>query len=157
MTQISSVAATATATAPLVTGWVFSSCAVPATDVLVAVTDYAFDQGEMSAAHYALGASLPTVISDVVGGRDGTVAVQTFDDSTYNALRGLLLSQATLWLSSPFGFGRYVRAGLAPGSSASTSGGGGSPLPVHKGGLDPQTGAARVRNLSIQFVEQPRP
>lgn len=157
MTQISSTAATATATAPVVAGWVLASCAVATTDVLLAVTDYAFDQAEQSAAHYALGSRLPTVISDVVGGRDGTIGVSTFDDATYNTLVGLLLSQATLWLSSPFGFGRYVRVGSAPGSSASTSGGGGSPLPVHKGGLDPQTGAARVRNLSLQFVEQPRP
>lgn len=158
-TTIMSNTAQATGTAGSVDGWVLAACTADPVGAVFAAVGFDFDQAERASANYGLGAVYPVIISDVVGGHDGTVQAQLFDDPTFLILAGLLTSQSTVWLSNPFGDGWYVRAGLAPGSSASvsSSGGGGSPLPSKKGSLDPQTGAARVRSLSIQFVEQPRP
>lgn len=107
---------------------------------------------EQSTAHLVMGQPTSNVVSDVMGGLDGSAEFQVFSAQTYLGLQAILTSQKTIFVSDPFGLSYYVRFGPQPGADAST---GGSKV------LDTQLQASSAggpyRITQTSFVSQTRP
>lgn len=114
-------------------------------------------QAAPATAHYTLGAALPSVVTDVTFGAEGSMSVRTFTAAAYTTLKQLVAASSTLWLSSPYGDGLYVHIG-PPGASAGATSGGGMPAQVRSGDLQPGSTAAQpVHTVTLSYLQVARP
>ena len=109
---------------------------------------------EQSTAHLVTGQATPNVVANVMGGTDGQATLETFDPLTYANLETILQSQATIWVSSPFGLSDsgYVRFGPQTGGLSTGSGN-----KVKDSSLQASTLANMNRTTDVTFVAQMRP
>ena len=109
---------------------------------------------EQSTAHLVLGQSTPNVVAANMGGLDGTATFETFDPTTYSNLQGMLTSQTTYFLMSPWGVSDtgYVRFG--PQSGGASDGNGNK---VKDSTLLPSTLSNMHRTTNVTWVAQARP
>ena len=110
-------------------------------------------RNEQSAAHLAMGQPYLTVIAGVVGYRDASLGFFVSTPAVWQALEALLISQRTLFLSSPMGSSYYMRAGPQSGGMSSGSG-----STLYRAELQPgSTATAPVQKVTVTFIAQPRP
>ena len=109
---------------------------------------------EQSTARLVLGQATPNVVTSNMGGIDGQATFETFDPITFQGLQGILTSQTTIFISSPWGptDTTYVRFGPQSGG-----GGGSSGNKVQDSTLLPSTYANMHRTTQVTFVAQARP
>lgn len=119
---VSSIMSNMEAITAATTSWWAINPLDPTMNTELNVTAYSGSVTEASAVHKPLGDTRFVVVADTVGGDDGTLTIQTFDTTTYNAVVAISTSQAVWWLTSPFGFGEYVRFGPMPGGMSSGMG-----------------------------------
>jgi hypothetical protein len=145
--------ATATATLTTTDWWAINPLA-PTTDANdLIVTAHNTTVSEQSTPQYAQGVPLPSVLADVVGGRDGTMTVETFTGAAFLNVERMGTSQAVYWLTSPFGFSAYVRLGIAPGGMSM----GGQPNPTRASKLHKSSAANPHYTTTLQYVAVGRP
>jgi len=87
-----------------------------------------------------------------MGKTDGVATFETFSNETFNGLEALLLSQATICVSSSFGELHYVRFGPQTGGMSSGVGNKTKDAKLH-----PSTAAGPYRATNVSFIAQPRP
>ena len=109
---------------------------------------------EQSTARLVLGQVTPNVVTSTMGGIDGQATFETFDPTTYQSLQGVLTSQTTIFVSSPWGptDTSYVRFGPQSGG-----GGGAGGSKVVDSTLLPSTYANMHRTTQVTWVAQARP
>jgi hypothetical protein len=109
---------------------------------------------EQSTARLVLGQQTPNVVTSTMGGIDGSATFETFDPTTYSKLQQLLISQTTIFVSSPWGptDTTYVRFGPQSGG-----GGGGGGTKVQDSSLLPSSYASMHRTTNVTWVAQARP
>ncbi len=107
-------------------------------------------------AHTVLGppntTTYPTIVSSAIGGRDGTLTVETHSATEFAAVEQLVNTQNTMWLSSPYGDGIYLRYGPQPGGMSSGVGN-----KTHDTATVPSPASTPVRTTALSYVGQPRP
>ena len=137
---------------PTTTDWVMVDPLNTAGGILMIVTGFQVNQWAQQVAHYALGNSVPGVISDVSNPPGAAMTVSTFSTDDYDDLVAILTSLTTVWVSSPFGDGFYVRPGPAPGAVASTVG-----VAQHQSKLNPGGLVTPKRDTNVTWVQVARP
>lgn len=78
----------------------------------VRITDFAQSRHEESETFFPLrpgGYSFPVVVSDFMGGRDGSITIKTKTEEEWRQLESLVQLQQTLWLVHPDFGARYIR------------------------------------------------
>ncbi len=145
----SAPSATATITINTTGSWYAIVPTNTALNMPISVATFSITQVEQSAAHYAMGVSLPTVATDVVNGRDGSLQVKTFSAADLAALEAIATGQVAVWLTSPYGLSGYFYLGLQPGGMSSGYGN-----PVRQSALQPGSVAtAPVTFHTVTCVE----
>ena len=88
------------------------------------MTSWEIQTTEQSTAHLVMGQATPNVVANIMGGNDGQATFWTQDSVTYASLQALLQSQATIFVSAPFGRGGtgYYRFGPQTGGLSSARG-----------------------------------
>lgn len=109
-------------------------------------------QLEQLAAHWGLGRRDPIVLFDVVNYKDGSLTIKTINAAQAAAIDTLIAQQATLWLSTPFGDGYYIRVGPEPGGTTTTNG-----AKVQTISWEPSYIANPVRKIVIPYIVVKRP
>jgi hypothetical protein len=109
---------------------------------------------EQSTAHLVMGQSVPNVVASAMGGTDGTGEVWLNSVAAEAAFSLLLKSQRTLFLSSSYGQGYYVRIAPSTGSSGGSGGSGNMAKDQH---VAPSTASQPVQTINITWVAQARP
>jgi hypothetical protein len=110
---------------------------------------------EQSAAHMVTGQKTLNVIANAMGGTDGAATFETFDRASYDGLQALLNSQATMFMSDPFGDNQgvdYVKFGPESGGMSTGLG-----VKAKSAQLQPSTSAAPHRLTQVTWVAQERP
>lgn len=92
-------------------GWNLKVPLDPSQNLLGAnvIADPEWTQVEDAVTFRPVGRRHPVVVSMSLGGADGSLAVVTGTDEEWEAVQALREYQGTLYLESPFGWGRYVR------------------------------------------------
>lgn len=135
-----------------VLAWEFDPTNV-ATAIAAQFDDWTAMRNEQSAAHLVSGQQYPTVIAGAMGAIDLALEFFVSTPVIWQGLENLLISQKTLFISSPMGSSYYLRAG--PQSGGLSSGMGNK---VYSSALQPgSTATAPVRKVAVTFVAQPRP
>jgi hypothetical protein len=126
----------------------------PSTAVAAQVTSWEIQTTEQSTAHLVMGQATPNVVANVMGSNDGQATFWTQDPVTYASLQALLQSQATVFVSAPFGSSDtgYYRFGPQTGGLSSGSGN-----QVKASSLQPSTATGMVRTTDSTWVSQIRP
>ena len=109
---------------------------------------------EQSTAHLVMGQQTPNIVANVMGGTDGTATFETFDPDTYAAFQAILQSQATIFVSSPFGPADTCYARFGPQTGGLSSGTGNK---VKESALMPSAYAGMHRTTAVTWVAQSRP
>jgi hypothetical protein len=111
-------------------------------------------QTEQSAAHAVAGQQTMNIVANVMMHQDFIGTFEIFDAPTYANLNNLMLSQQTVFVSSPFGSldSGYFRIGPQSGG-----GGGGGGTKTKDTKLMPSTVAGPHREVQVNAVAQPRP
>ena len=118
---VSLASATVSVTSEVTTWWIIPPLN-PSLATSMTVTSYSMTQMEQMAAHQLPGLSFPQVVASAMGGKDGSIQVETVNTAQWNALEAAINSQQVMWLINPFGEGIYARVGLAPGGMNSSNG-----------------------------------
>ena len=128
---------------------------------VVQALSFSPSRGEYSAPHKQIGSDYLNVVTDTVGGQDGSITVRVTDAGTWNRLMGsaqaggatsLSTCQRTVLISDPYGANYYARLGIAPGGTAS-----GTANPTAAAALTQVSIAQPVRDVTLQFIAQPPP
>ena len=109
-------------------------------------------QLEQLASHRGLGRPDPIVIYDALSFKDGSLTVETINATQAAAVDTLIAQQATLWLSTPFGDGYYIRIGPEPGGMSTSFGAKDQTI-----NWTPSHIANPVRKITIPYVVVKRP
>jgi len=117
------------------------------------VTAYTGTQMEQATSHLVMGQPYPTIISSVMGGKDGTLTVQTVTPEEWQALESVINARQTLWMTNALGDGLYVRIGPAPGGMS----GGGYGVTSKQAQLAPGNTTNPVRTVTLTYQEVARP
>ena len=129
---------------------------VPPLDTSLAVSPfvkaYTMTQTEQSAAHIQLGQSFATVVASAMGGKDGTITVQTTTPAQWTALEALINAQQICWMTNNLGDGLYVRIGPQPGGMSSGMGNTAKQSQVKPAGTNNPT-----RQITLTYIEMARP
>jgi hypothetical protein len=139
------------ATLVLTKWWEFNPLNL-STAVAAQVTSWSAQVTEQSTAHLVMGQPTPNVVANAMGKTDGVATFETFSNETFNGLEALLLSQATICVSSSFGELHYVRFGPQTGGMSSGVGNKTKDAKLH-----PSTAAGPYRATNVSFIAQPRP
>ncbi len=129
---------------------------VPPLDTSLAVSPfvkaYTMTQTEQSAAHIQLGQSFATVVASAMGGKDGTITVQTTTPAQWTALEALINAQQICWMTNNLGDGLYVRIGPQPGGMSSGMGNTAKQSQVKPAGTNNPT-----RQITLTYIEMAKP
>ena len=116
------------------------------------VTSFTMTQMEQATAHTVLGQAFPTVVSSVMGGKDGQLTVQTTSSTEWAAIEGVINSRAILWMTNSLGDGLYVRVGPAPGGMSSGYG-----LQSKQAQMVRSPSQNPVRTITLQYQQVAQP
>lgn len=143
---------TATVTTAVDSWWLIPVLS-PSLAVAPFVTTFSMTQMEQAASHLQLGQPYPVIVASAMGGKDGTVTVQTVTAAEWGALEALINAQAVCWLINPFGDGLYVRIGPAPGGMS----GSGMGVTSKQSNMLPSTASSPVRQITLSYQEVAKP
>ncbi len=135
-----------------VTTWWIIPPLNPALATSMTVTSYSMTQMEQMAAHQLPGLSFPQVVASAMGGKDGSIQVETVNTAQWNALEAAINSQQVMWLINPFGEGIYARIGLAPGGM--NSGNGSTSKQAH---VLPSPASVPYRQITLTYNQLAKP
>lgn len=124
----------------------------PALATSMTVMSYSMTQMEQMAAHQLPGLSFPQVVASAMGGKDGSIQVETVNTAQWNALEAAINSQQVMWLINPFGEGIYARIGLAPGGM--NSGNGSTSKQAH---VLPSPASVPYRQITLTYNQVAKP
>lgn len=92
-------------------GWNIKAPLAPALNLIGAAVnaDPEYTQQEDAATFRPVGRKYPVVVSMALGGADGSLTLRARSDAEWATVEALRDYQGTLYLESPFGWGRYIR------------------------------------------------
>ncbi len=151
-TSLTSGSATTSAVTQSTTGWWLINPITPTSAFAPFVKSFTMLQLEQGASHTQLGQALPTIVSSVMGGKDGQLTVQTSTAAEWTTLQNLINSRATLWLTNYLGDGLYVRVGPSPGGMSSGNG-----LSSKQAQLAPSLASNPVRTIQLSYQQVAQP
>ncbi len=151
-TSLTSAPSTSSATTQSTTAWWLINPLTPTSAFAPFVTSFTMLQLEQGASHTQLGQALPTIVSSVMGGKDGQLTVQTSTAAEWTTLQNLINSRATLWLTNYLGDGLYVRVGPSPGGMSSGNG-----LSSKQAQLAPSLASNPVRTIQLSYQQVAQP
>ena len=151
-TSLTSGSATTSAVTQSTTGWWLINPITPTSAFAPFVKSFTMLQLEQGASHTQIGQALPTIVSSVMGGKDGQLTVQTSTAAEWTTLQNLINSRATLWLTNYLGDGLYVRVGPSPGGMSSGNG-----LSSKQAQLAPSLASNPVRTIQLSYQQVAQP
>jgi hypothetical protein len=134
--------------------WAFNPLNPSATAIAAQAIQWEPQVTEQSTAHLVMGQSPPNIVASTIGGLDGQGTFETFDQPTYLGLQALLNSQATVFISLPFGGTDSGFFRIGPQTGGMSTGTGNKTLDST---LLPSTIVNMHRTTAITFVSQSRP
>jgi hypothetical protein len=134
-----------------VTTWWIIPPLDPSLAVELNVVTFQMTQMEQATPHTVLGQPYAIVVGSVMGGKDGSITVQTTSSAAWDTLQATLNAQQTLWMINPLGDGLYVRFGPQPGGMG--SGGYG----VTSKQSQVLASASNYRQITLTYIEQAKP
>jgi hypothetical protein len=133
------------------TQWWVTSPLNPTIATSLSVVSYQMTQMEQATPHTVLGQEFPVILASVMGGKDGSLTVQTTSDAIWAQLQAVINAQQILWLTTPLGDGLYIRFGPTPGGMGS----GGYGVTSKQAKI--LASASNYREITLTYVEQGAP